>query len=254
MRPRFAEFALLYVRSQLRLRYRYAWLGRLWNILEPLLFLTVLSLVFSVVNRTNYADFALYLFAGLVPWRYFERCVMSCTDAISDGGWLIKKIAAPAVVLPGVAWLVATVDFGFSFVALLIVFMAALSDWTLHLLVLPLSAMILGAAGFGVGMIFAVLHVFARDIKPLLQMALMLLFFTSPVLIKVSTIPGDSHLAELLALHPLTPFLSLFQKPIYYHVWPSGAEIMLTAVVAGTLVFFGLQLVRRFSARFYFYV
>ena len=70
--PAFGEFAVQYALSQVRIRYRRAWLGRLWNLVEPLLFLGVLTVVFSVLNQSSLRDYALYLFAGLVPWRYLE--------------------------------------------------------------------------------------------------------------------------------------------------------------------------------------
>jgi lipopolysaccharide transport system permease protein len=69
------RFTWLYAKSQLRLKYRYTALGFLWNLLEPGLFLGVLSFVFSVVNRMRIADYAVFLFSALVPWRYFEKVV-----------------------------------------------------------------------------------------------------------------------------------------------------------------------------------
>src|SRR4029434_9726686 len=128
-----AEFALLYAVSQLKVRYRQAWLGRLWNLLEPLLFLVVLAVVFSVLNQASVRDFAVYLFAGLIPWRYLERATMGCVDSIADGGWLLRRIAAPAFVLPLTAWLQASVDFVFSLIALALVLALLADSWTIHL-------------------------------------------------------------------------------------------------------------------------
>ena len=59
------RFTWLYARSQVQLKYRYTSLGFLWNVLEPALFLGVLSLVFSVVNRMSVADYAVFLLGAL---------------------------------------------------------------------------------------------------------------------------------------------------------------------------------------------
>lgn len=253
-RARYLSFALLYAMSQLRLRYRRAWLGRVWNLLEPLLFLGVLSVVFSVVNQANLRDFAVYLFAGLVPWRYMERAISSGADSIADGAWLLKRTAAPAQVLPLVAWLSATVDFAFGFAALLLALGLLLSQWTVHLLVLPLSIAAIGLVSLGFGTIFAVLNVFARDVKPLLQVALMLLFFSSPVLIMKSSVPAGSLVQQIFAWHPLAPLLALFQKPIHAQQWPAASDWLLTFGAGLAACAIGFALVRWKARRFYFYL
>ena len=253
-RARWLSFALLFASSQLKLRYRRAWLGRVWNLLEPLLFLGVLSVVFSVVNRADLRDFAVYLFAGLVPWRYMERAIMAATDSIADGAWLLKRTAAPAQVLPFTAWLAASVDFLFSFVALLLALVLLLDHWTVHLLVLPLSMLAVALVALGVGTICAVLNVFARDIKPLLQVGLMLLFFSSPVLIMRSTLPAGSNLQQIFDWHPLAPLLALFQQPIHAHAWPAAGDWLLSFGAGLAACALGLALLRWKARRFYFYL
>jgi homopolymeric O-antigen transport system permease protein len=255
-RPRahFGEFALLYAVSQMKVRYRQAWLGRLWNLLEPLLFLAVLTVVFSVLNQASVRDFAVYLFAGLVPWRYLERSIMGCVDSIADGGWLLRRIAAPAFVLPLTAWLQASVDFVFSLLALALVLALLADSWTIHLACVLPAALLVGALGLGVGTMFAVLNVFARDVKPLLQFTLMLLFFSSPVLIKQSVAPADSPLAAIFAWHPLTPVVGLFQQPIYMHAWPPAADWLTVASFAFGSLALGWLLLVRLQQRFYFYL
>lgn len=253
-RARYLSFALLYATSQLKLRYRRAWLGRLWNLLEPLLFLGVLSVVFSVVNRADLRDFAVYLFAGLVPWRYVERAIVGGADSIADGAWLLKRTPAPAQVLPLVAWLSATADFAFSFVALLLALALLLDQWTVHLLALPLSVVAVGLVSLGLGMVFAVLNVFARDIKPLLQVGLMLLFFSSPVLIMRSSVPAGSVVERIFDSHPLTPLLALFQKPIHAHTWPGATDWALSFGAGILACTAGLALIRWKARRLYFYL
>ena len=250
----FGEFAVQYALSQVKLRYRRAWLGRLWNVIEPLLFLGVLTVVFSVLNQSSLRDYALYLFAGLVPWRYLERSIMGCVDSIAEGGWLLRRIAAPSFVLPLTAWLQASVDFAFGLVALALVLVALADAWTIHLVSVLPAAILVGALGLGVGTIFAVLNVFARDVKPLLQAALMLLFFSSPVLIKHSAVPADSQLATLFAWHPLTPVVGLFQHSIYLHAWPPAQDWAVVAAFALVTLALGWYLLVRLHRRFYFYL
>ena len=59
------RFTWVYAKSQLRLKYRFTALGALWNLLEPLLYLSVLSAVFSYFNRMRLSDHAVFLFSAI---------------------------------------------------------------------------------------------------------------------------------------------------------------------------------------------
>jgi ABC-type polysaccharide/polyol phosphate export permease len=79
------RFAWQYAKSQMRVKYRYTVLGFLWNFLEPAIFLIILSIIFSVVNRMNINDYAVFLFSALVPWRFFEKVVNTIMESIVNG-------------------------------------------------------------------------------------------------------------------------------------------------------------------------
>lgn len=248
------RFTWLYARSQVELKYRYTSLGFLWNLLEPALFLGVLSFVFSVVNRMSIADYAVFLFSALVPWRYFEKVVNTCMDSIVQGDWLIKKLPVSPFALPLSRWMVASVEFAFSFAVVLAVVTALHHRWTVHVVVLPLAALCWSLAGLGTGLLAAVLFTFFRDVRPLVQLALMFAFFSAPILFKPDLFPAGSLQAALVAWHPLTHLAALFQKPIHAGAWPSVWDWAVSAATAATAMALGTAAVWRHRSRFYFYV
>lgn len=247
-------FALEYARSQLRLKYRYTALGAIWNVLEPLLHLTVLSVVFSVVNRMAMGDYAVFLFSALLPWRYFEKVVSACTDAIVQGDWLLKKLPASPFALPLARWLVATVEFGWSFVALTAVLVLLKPRWTVHALVLPAAAVPWALAALGVGLLCAAAFTFFRDIRPVVQLTLMFAFFTAPILFNPALFPPGSLQAAYLAWHPLTYLAALFQKPLYAAQWPSALDWLVSSATALAALGAGIATLHRARARLYFYL
>lgn len=249
-----ARFTWLYTRSLLRLKYRYTALGFLWNLLEPMLYLSTLSVVFSFVNRMRLSDYAVFLFSALVPWRYFEKTVSTCTDAIAQGDWLLKKLPVSPFALPLSRWLVATVEFGFSFVAVSLVMLALKERWTAHLLILPLSAVPWAVAALGIGLCCATLFTFFRDVGPLVQLGLMFLFFTAPILFAPSLFPPGSAQAHLIAWHPLTYFAALFQKPVHDLAWPAPIDWAVSSSVAVAALLAGVASIRLAQARFYYYL
>jgi len=248
------RFVWFYTKSQLKLKYRYTALGFLWNFLEPALYLLVLSLVFSVVNGMNVSDYAVFLFGALMPWRYFEKSVHSCMEAFVGGDWLMKKLYVSPYALPFTRWAIASVEFLFSLGVVFLFFSVWRASFTIHLLALPIAIIPWAAFGLGVGMIAAVLFTFFRDVKTIVQMALMLTFFSSPILFRPDTLAEGSVQARLIALHPITYFAALFQKPIYHAAWPSLTEWAVSVLVAGAALAIGIALVEKYKNQFYFYL
>jgi ABC-type polysaccharide/polyol phosphate export permease len=248
------RFTWLFALSQLKLRYRYTALGFLWNLLEPTLYLGVLSLVFSVVNRMRLADYAVFLFSGLVPWRYFEKVVLTCMDSIVQGDWLLRKLPVSPFALPLTRWIVASAEFAFSFAALFLVLALIGHAVTLPCLVLPLAALPWVFSGLGLGLVCAALFTFFRDIRPVVQMGLLFAFFSAPILFRGDLFAEHSLQSGLLAWHPLTYLAALFQKPIYHATWPAPRDWAVSLATAGLSMLLGVLLVSRNRARFYFYL
>ncbi len=248
------HFVWFSTKSQLKLKYRYTALGFLWNFLEPALFLLVLSIVFSVVNGMNVADYAVFLFGALMPWRYFEKTVNSCMDSYVGGDWLLKKVYVSPYALPLTRWAIAGIEFLFSLTVVFLFFSFWKHSFTVHLLVIPFAVVPWALLGLGVGLSTAVLFIFFRDVRTIVQMGLMLAFFSSPILFRADTLPEGSVPARLIAFHPVTYFAALFQKPIYHAAWPSFGDWAVSFVVALMALGTGMYLVEKYKAKFYFYL
>ncbi|MEK9137022.1 MAG: hypothetical protein AAB393_07860 [Bacteroidota bacterium] len=248
------RFTWQYAISQLKLKYRYTSLGFFWNFLEPALFLAVLSLVFSVVNKMDIGDYAVFLFGALLPWRYFEKVVNTCMDSIVGGDWLLKKMYVSPFSLPLTRWIVATFELLFS-LTVMFVFLAALRHpWTIHLSILPLAIIPWSMLGLGIGFISAVLFTFYRDIRTIVQLVLMLVFFSSPILFKADLFEGDTLQAMMVRLHPITYFAALFQKPIYHGAWPTLTDWGVSLGFSLIALITGILVMNKHKCEFYYYL
>ena len=248
------QFTWFYAKTQLKLKYRFTLLGFLWNFLEPALYLIVLSVVFSVVNRMDITDYAVFLFSALVPWRYFEKIISTCTDAITGGDWLLKKMPVSPFVFPLTRWLVATFEFFFSLVVMFVVFLILKDQWSVHILILPLAIIPWSMLGLGVGMISAVLFTFLRDIRPIMNMVLMILFFSAPILFSPQIFEAGSLQESMLKWHPITYYAALFQKPVHLGIWPDALDWGISLGLGAAALLAGIFLIHRYRGKFYFYL
>jgi ABC-type polysaccharide/polyol phosphate export permease len=248
------RFAWYYAKSQIRTKYRYTTLGFLWNFLEPAMYLIILSLVFSVINRMNITDYAVFLFSALIPWRYFEKVINSVMESIVGGEWLLKKMYVSPYAFAFNRWIIAGFELLFSIAVAFVLFVFLKEKWTIHLIILPLSVIPWAIFGLGAGLCCAVLYTFFRDVKPFVQMILTLTFFTSPILFKISLFESGSVQAKIMEYHPITYFAALFQKPVYEGIWPAPADWIISIGIGIIFLALGIFLVQRYKSKFYYYL
>lgn len=247
-------FIWLYIKNLIVIRYRGAYLGLIWNILQPLLFLLILGYVFATFNNAPLKEYVLYLFAGLVPWRFFEQSSMSMIDSIILNSVVTKKIRMPHIYFPLTQLGIAFVDFLSAFGVLLILFLIFQASWHIQMVILPLSIATWMLIAVGFGTILSVVFVFFQDIKPIVQMVLMLLLFTSTIFFKIDLFYDDPVKLKILQLDPICYWVSLFQKPIYYGQWPSCLDWIVGLTSGTVLSITGFVLYSKLKNRFYYYM
>ncbi len=247
-------FLWLYIRNLVVIRYRGAYLGLIWNVLQPLLYLLILGFVFATFNNAPLKEYVLYLFAGLVPWRFFDQAAMSMMDSILANGMFTRKIRMSHMFFPLIQLGIAFVDFLSAFTALLLLFLLLQAPWHMPMVILPLSIAVWVLIAAGAGIILSVLFVFFQDIKNIVQMALMLMLFTSTIFFKQDLFWHDPVKRVILRYDPVCYWVSLFQKPVYYGLWPGSLDWIVSLASAALLLLVGLVLYRRLKHRFFYYL
>src|SRR5437588_7780348 len=98
---RYRQLIATLTARDLKARYRGSILGYFWSLANPLLLLTVYTIVFTVFFPANaIKPYPLFLFAGILPWTFFAAATLESTGAVSANAGLIKKVMFPAEALP----------------------------------------------------------------------------------------------------------------------------------------------------------
>ena len=92
-------------------RYRGSYLGIVWSFITPILMLAVYAFVFSIVFQARWGEaatprtgeFALTLFAGLIPFAVFSEVLNRAPQIILSMPNYVKKVVFPLEILPVVA-------------------------------------------------------------------------------------------------------------------------------------------------------
>ena len=82
------------VSRDLKLKYRRSFLGYVWSILNPLLVMTIMTVVFSAMFRRNIENYPVYLLTGRMTFDFFMTSTNNAMKSVTGNAALMKKPAA----------------------------------------------------------------------------------------------------------------------------------------------------------------
>jgi ABC-2 type transport system permease protein len=216
------------VRKELKVKYAASVLGAVWSLLNPLVYLAVFSFVAKVLGA-GIPNYPVYLLSGLLAWNLFSASMGSGARAVLDNANLVKKVAFAREILPLAAVGVGLVDFALQSAVLLLYIIV--SGYGLHLPELalwPLAFVTLMVLTVALSLWFSALNVRYRDVGHLLNIALLVWFWATPIvyaefqvqdLAEKQTWFGIPRLAFYL-LNPMVDIVAGFHRALYGTVQP----------------------------------
>jgi ABC-2 type transport system permease protein len=204
-------------RKELKVRYKSSVLGVLWSMLNPLLYLLVFSLVFSVFLDSPIKDYPVYLLSGLLAWTLFSTSLQGATVSVVGNGELVRKVAFAREILPLATVRAQTVNFLFQFVVL-VAFMVIIGYPFVGpgLLLVPAALLVLLLFVGALGLATAALNVRYRDTGHLIELAVLAWFWSTPIVYPATQVAELGTLGfRLYLLNPVTNVVLAFQRGLY---------------------------------------
>lgn len=176
--------------ADLRSEVERTYLGFLWWVLEPLMFMAVFYYVFGVLRGNGGIAYVAMLLVGLVLWQWIKSGISHSADSINNALFLMRQVSLPAALVPLMVICTDTVKFAFVLVILLVSLWLMGYPPTAAWLQLPL--VLLSALVFivGTGMLVAAWCPIFPDLKFVIETLLLLLMFLSGVFFGREEIPA----------------------------------------------------------------
>ena len=227
--PRFLWVSIRYraliwelARREFSRRTRGAALGLGWWLLSPLILLGAYTFAFSYVLGVRWgvgaqdgeaAAFAMRLFTGLIVYQVFAAVVAGSTTLILSNEQYVKRVVLPLDVLSIVSLMMASCGWVFSYLALLV--MTTIFEGLPPPTVLLAPILLLPVVLFAVGISWAVsaLSVFVRDLQQVIQIALLVLLFLSPIFYPIELL--EAHYAQVTYVHPLAATIEQIRACVF---------------------------------------
>jgi ABC-2 type transport system permease protein len=221
---RFTGLTVTLAVTDFKLRFFGSALGYVWTLMRPLLLFGVLYVVFTEIVRFggDVKHYPVYLLMAIVLFTYFSETTSRGVTSLVERENLLRKVRFPRLVIPLSVALHALFNLGLNLVVVFVFVLASGIDPRVEWLgLLPLVALLVVFAT-GVTMLLSALYVRYRDMQPIWEVALQMLFYASPVIYVTSTFP-DSVEQEAMA-NPLTAILTQARHLLVDPAAPTAAE------------------------------
>jgi ABC-2 type transport system permease protein len=211
--------------TDFKLRFFGSVLGYLWQVMHPLFLFGVLYVVFTEVVPLG-EDVAFYpvaLLAGLVLFVFLSEATSQSVQSLIEREPIVRKIQFPRLAVP--LSIVLTALFRLVLNLLVVFAFLLISGGAVRLswLELPLLLTLLIVLSAGLAALLSALFVHFRDVKPIWDVLLQVIFYASPIFYPITIVTSET-LRELLMVNPFAAIIQQFRHAVIDPSHPSAAE------------------------------
>lgn len=234
----------------IKVRYKQAIFGFGWAILSPVILALVFWLVFDIFLKVESGPipYLLLVFTKLTFWNFFSQSVSAASLSITANANLISRSKFPREVLVLSTVVVRLVDLLASFAVLVVLmffFKIGVSFqvlWLIPILFLEVVLVI------GLGLIFASLNVYFRDISVFIPLLIIAWLFVTPVIYTLDSVSSKYHL--FLSLNPMTGIVEGIRKALLLQAAPEFTATVTSAITSILILLFGYFLFKKLEKGF----
>jgi lipopolysaccharide transport system permease protein len=217
-------------------RYSQSFFGFAWAIAQPLATMAVFTFVFSRLARipSGGAPYPVFAYSALVPWFFFSNSVNSGTLSLITYRNIVTKTYFPREIVPLSQVCSRFIDFfaaAIFYAGFMAYYRVTLGPWALMTPVF-FALLILFTVGFT--MATSAINVFYRDVNPVVQIALQLWLYLTPVAYPLSA--TSSRFRWLYVLNPLTAIVEGFRSSLIFGRAPDWSIVSISSAL--TIVLF----------------
>jgi len=246
---RYRHILVATTRIELKKRYAGTYLGPIWLVAYPAMFLAMYMFLYMVVFKVRFPglgefSYVVLVFCGLVPYLALMETASTATAVIRQNIHLIKNVMLPIDLMPARVALTA-LAVQIPGLAILVILSAIDGSLSPKLCLLPLAWSLEALFLLGVAFHLAVLGGLLPDLQASINIVLIFLLFVSPIGFPSDQVPPSAQL--ILLVNPVTHLIDVFRsvlledQPLRVGEW--------LAFALGSLFLFatGLVLFRRFK-------
>jgi ABC-type polysaccharide/polyol phosphate export permease len=225
---RYRHLVKTLVERELRSRYKNSVLGIGWSLVSPIVQVIILTFVLRHIMATGPANLSIFIMCGMIPWWFFQSCVLDSATAVLGRIPLIKKVYFPREILLISSVCQNFVNFAITVVVFIVyrwivtpIFFGWPGPPPLAILWFPLVTIFLLLFTMGISFFICTANVFFEDVKYITAIMTSMFFYLLPIMYFAENIvytPGiqSSHLRDwgyhIYLGVPLVWFVTAFKQ------------------------------------------
>jgi len=244
----YRDLLWLFVRREIVVVYKQTIMGPLWFFIQPMITTIMFLIVFNGIAGipTDNVPPILFYLGGITAWNYFAESFRNTSDTFTKNAGIFGKVYFPRIIMPLSVVISNLLKFGIQMLLFLGVYFYYY--FTIDgiqpnssLFLLPLLIILMAMLGLSFGMVISSLTTKYRDLKFLIQFAVQLWMYATPVIYPMSKIPEKYQ--TFIMLNPLTSIIEAFKYSftsagtLSYNGLLYSAVFALGMLLLGVLIF-----------------
>ena len=214
------DLLFLFVYRDFVSTYKQTILGPLWFFIQPILTSITFVIIFGGFAKipSDGIPGILFYMSGIIMWNYFADCINQTSHTFTQNQNLFGKVYFPRIIVP----LSKVINNLLKFFIQLILFLILYAFFYLNgfgfslgwtFILLPLLLIQMAFTGLGFGMIVSSLTTKYKDLTFLINFAVQLLMYASPIVYPISIVPEK--FKWIIMLNPFTSIIEIFKNSVF---------------------------------------
>jgi lipopolysaccharide transport system permease protein len=223
-----------------KVRYKQTVLGVAWAIIQPFMTMVVFSLFFGRLAKvpSDGIPYPIFSYAALVPWTFFASRLSQASNSLVTGSNLIKKVYFPRLAIPVGTVLGGIVDFGLSFIVLLLMMLYYGIVPTVNVIWLPLFLLLAIGTALGASLWLSAMNVQFRDVRYTVPFITQFWMFITPIAYPTSLIE-NTYFRVAYSLNPMVGVVDGFRWALLGTDTAPGLSIIISSITSLLLLVSG---------------
>ena len=243
------ELLYFLIVKELKARYKQSMLGPAWAILQPLLLMTIFTMMQKFIRiPSDNIPYPVFAYTALLPWTYFSNGITYSVNSIVSHAGVVKKIYFSRELFPIAS--IATSFFDFLMAS--IVFVGLLVYYRIEpsfaLLYIPVLILVQTHLAIGIGLVVSALTVFLRDLRFGAAFIMQIWMFATPIIYALTSVPV--RWKYVYYLNPMVGVIDGYRRVILQHNPPNILSLAISFGVSVVILYGGYFFFKRLEARF----
>jgi len=247
------DLLLELIKTNFKMRYYNSFLGVLWVLIKPYSTFLVLYIIWSKANlgaAGTTTDYAIYLLIGIVSYTFINELVTFGQAAMLDKANVILKVNFSRQIAVVAALSNAVVNLAINFLFVVIIFGIRGGHWSLSgILVIVLCYVVFFVWGLGLALFTSIITVRLRDIKNILDLAMFLLLYVTPIFYEPKALLGEGLISDIISANPIGILIQQIRAGIGVYGTTNFPLILAMLATGIVFLYFGWKFFQKYIKR-----